>query len=208
MYDTSLNLSAYLQDCPPRHIQPGPALRFLLLSESQIHLLAPASGIASSTAREAHHCLQSLRVEKTLQLPVEGEFIHCEWVNEDCVLVTGRESTWMGQWSSGQWKCVGDAICCSARVEEEKSMTAGPLSFSVVASASDATVSAASAATVSAVSAVSAAAPLATPQEVTSEFNPVSTVLLENSSGSLHLLRVSSGCDGKCSSILPGMKYR
>ena len=203
MYDTSLNLSAYLQDCPPRHIQPGPALRFLLLSESQVHLLAPASGIASSTAREAHHCLQSLRVEKTLQLPVEGEFIHCEWVNEDCVLVTGRESTWMGQWSSGQWKCVGDAMCCSARVEEEKSMTAGSLSFSVAAS--DAAVSAAS---TSAVSAVSAAAPLTTPQEVTSEFNPVSTVLLENSSGSLHLLRVSSGCDGKCSSILPGMKYR
>ena len=134
MYDTSLNLSAYLQDCPPRHIQPGPALRFLLLSESQIHFLAPASGIASSTAREAHHCLQSLRVEKTLQLPVEGEFIHCEWVNEDCVLVTGRESTWMGQWSSGQWKCVGDAMCCSARVEEEKSMTAGSLSFSAAPS--------------------------------------------------------------------------
>ena len=202
MYDTSLNLSAYLQDCPPRHIQPGPALRFLLLSESQVHLLAPASGIASSTAREAHHCLQSLRVEKTLQLPVEGEFIHCEWVNEDCVLVTGRESTWMGQWSSGQWKCVGDAMCCSARVEEEKSMTAGSLSFSVAASASDATVSAAT------VSAASASALLTTPQEVTSEFNPVSTVLLENSSGSLYLLRVSSGCDGKCSSILPGMKYR
>ena len=201
MYDTSLNLSAYLQDCPPRHIQPGPALRFLLLSESQVHLLAPASGIASSTAREAHHCLQSLRVEKTLQLPVEGEFIHCEWVNEDYVLVTGRESTWMGQWSSGQWKCVGDAMCCSARVEEEKSMTAGSLSFSVAAS--DATASAASDA-----SAVSAAAPLATPQEVTSESNPVSTVLLENSSGSLYLLRVSSGCDGKCSSILPGMKNR
>lgn len=200
MYDTSLNLSAYLQDCPPRHIQPGPALRFLLLSESQVHLLAPASGIASSTAREAHHCLQSLRVEKTLQLPVEGEFIHCEWVNEDCVLVTGRESTWMGQWSSGQWKCVGDAMCCSARVEEEKSMTAGSLSFSVVASASDATVPA--------VPAVSAAAPLTTPQEVASESNPVSTVLLENNSGSLYLLRVSSGCDGKCSSILPGMKYR
>ena len=203
MYDTSLNLSAYLQDCPPRHIQPGPALRFLLLSESQVHLLAPASGIASSTAREAHHCLQSLRVEKTLQLPVEGEFIHCEWVNEDCVLVTGRESTWMGQWSSGQWKCVGDAICWSARVEEEKSMTAGPLSVSVAASSASSASSA-----VSAVSAVSAAAPLTTPQEVTSEFNPVSTVLLENSSGSLHLLRVSSGCDGKCSSILPGMKYR
>ena len=200
MYDTSLNLSAYLQDCPPRHIQPGPALRFLLLSESQVHLLAPASGIASSTAREAHHCLQSLRVEKTLQLPVEGEFIHCEWVNEDCVLVTGRESTWMGQWSSGQWKCVGDAMCCSARVEEEKSMTAGSLSFSVAASASDATVPA--------VPAVSAAAPLTTPQEVASESNPVSTVLLENNSGSLYLLRVSSGCDGKCSSILPGMKYR
>lgn len=200
MYDTSLNLSAYLQDCPPRHIQPGPALRFLLLSESQVHLLAPASGIASSTAREAHHCLQSLRVEKTLQLPVEGEFIHCEWVNEDCVLVTGRESTWMGQWSSGQWKCVGDAMCCSARIEEEKSMTAGSLSFSVVASASDATVPA--------VPAVSAAAPLTTPQEVASESNPVSTVLLENNSGSLYLLRVSSGCDGKCSSILPGMKYR
>lgn len=130
MYDTSLSLSAYLQDCPPRHIQPGPALRFLLLSESQIHLLAPASGIASSTAREAHQCLQSLRVEKTLQLPGGGQFIHCEWVNEDCVLVTGRESTWIGQWSSGQWKCVGDAMCCSARVEEEKSMTAGSLSFS------------------------------------------------------------------------------
>ena len=88
-------------------------------------------------------------------------------------------------------------MCCSARVEEEKSMTAGSLSFSVAASASDATVSAAS-----------ASAPLTTPQEVTSEFNPVSTVLLENSSGSLYLLRVSSGCDGKCSSILPGMKYR
>ena len=163
-------------------------------------------------------------MEKTLQLPVEGEFIHCEWVNEDCVLVTGRESTWMGQWSSGQWKCVGDAMCCSARVEEEKSMTAGSLSFSVAASdatvsaPSDATVpAAASASAVSAVSAVSApsssasasaAAPLTTPQEVASGFNPVSTVLLENSSGSLHLLRVSSGCDGKCSSILPGMKYR
>ena len=196
MYDTSLNLSAYLQDCPPRHIQPGPALRFLLLSESQIHLLAPASGIASSTAREAHHCLQSLRVEKTLQLPVEGEFIHCEWVNEDCVLVTGRESTWMGQWSSGQWKCVGDAMCCSARVEEEKSMTAGSLSFSAAPSVA------------ATVSAPSAAAPLTTPQEVASESNPVSTVLLENNSGSLYLLRVSSGCDGKCSSILPGMKYR
>lgn len=85
-------------------------------------------------------------------------------------------------------------MCCSARVEEEKSMTAGSLSFSVAAS--DAAVSAVS------------AAPLTTPQEVTSESNPVSTVLLENSSGSLHLLRVSSGCDGKCSSILPGMKYR
>lgn len=95
---------------------------------------------------------------------------------------------------------MGDAICCSARVEEEKSMTAGSLSFSVAAS--DATVSAVSA------SDASAAAPLTTPQEVTSEFNPVSTVLLENSSGSLHLLRVSSGCDGKCSSILPGMKNR
>lgn len=91
-------------------------------------------------------------------------------------------------------------MCCSARVEEEKSMTAGSLSFSVVASASDATVPA--------VPAVSAAAPLTTPQEVASESNPVSTVLLENNSGSLYLLRVSSGCDGKCSSILPGMKYR
>ena len=115
-------------------------------------------------------------------------------------------------------------MCCSARVEEEKSMTAGSLSFSVAASdatvsaPSDATVpAAASASAVSAVSAVSApsssasasaAAPLTTPQEVTSESNPVSTVLLENSSGSLYLLRVSSGCDGKCSSILPGMKYR
>lgn len=78
-------------------------------------------------------------------------------------------------------------MCCSARVEEEKSMTAGSLSFSA---------------------APSAAAPLATPQEVASESNPVSTVLLENNSGSLYLLRVSSGCDGKCSSILPGMKYR
>ena len=97
-------------------------------------------------------------------------------------------------------------MCCSARVEEEKSMTAGSLSFSVAAS--DATVSAASASDASSSSAVSAAAPLATPQEVTSESNPVSTVLLENSSGSLHLLRVSSGCDGKCSSILPGIKYR
>ena len=136
-------------------------------------------------------------MEGTLQLPVEGEFIHCEWVNEDCVLVTGRESTWMGQWSSGQWKCVGDAMCCSARVEEGKSMTAGSLSFSS-ASASVASVSTPS----------SASAPLATPQEVASESNPVSSVLLENSSGSLYLLRVSPGCNGNCSSILPGMKYR
>lgn len=55
-------------------------------------------------------------------------------------------------------------------------------------------------------------APLAAPptssQEVASESNPVSTVLLENSSGSLHLLRVSSGCHGNCSLILRGMKYR
>ena len=180
MYDTSLNLSTYLQNCPPRHIQPAPALRFLLLSESHIHLLAPAVGVASSTAREAHQCLQSLHVEKSLQLPLEGQFIHCEWVNQDCVLVTGRESTWMGQWNSGQWKCVGDAMCCSARVEEEIAKTAESLSFA---------------------SASLTAAPSSS-QEAANESNPVSTVLLENSSGSLHLLRVSSGRDGNCNVLL------
>ena len=97
-------------------------------------------------------------------------------------------------------------MCCSARVEEGKSMTAGSLSFSS-ASASVASVASASVAPASA-SVASASAPLATPQEVASESNPSSTVLLENSSGSLYLLRVSPGCNGNCSSILPGMKYR
>lgn len=71
-------------------------------------------------------------------------------------------------------------MCCSARVEEEIAKTAESLSFA---------------------SAALAAAPSSS-QEAANESNPVSTVLLENSSGSLHLLRVSSGRDGNCNVLL------
>lgn len=178
MYDTSLNLSVYLQDCPPRHIQPGPALQFLVLSESHLYLLAPSSGTAISTAREAHQCLQSLHVEKSLSLPAERQFIHCEWVNKDCVLVTGRESTWIGQWSNEQWIRVGGAMCCSACVDDEKSMVAEPFAGS----------------------STSRSALPSSSQEMEDEPSSASTVLLESSSGSLYLLR-TSGCDGRCSAL-------
>ena len=179
MYDTSLDLSTYLQGCPPRHIQPGPDLRFILLTESHVHLLAPTVGMTDKTAREAHRCLQSLHIEMSIRLPLEGQFFHCEWVSKDCVLVAGSESTWIGQWSNGQWKCVGESMCCSACIEEieqlqqqqqqqqqQQAISAEPRS-------------------------VSQSAPSPSLPDALHKSIAASTVLLENSSGSLYLLHVS-----------------